>query len=154
MRRKPNRSHVVNLSLNILDFWIGDWEAEWKSNNGEIKKGRNSIHAILGECVIFEEFDGRPGNTLVGKSLSVFDPRSGKWKQTWVDNSGGYLDFSGEFKDNKMTLSREIQTHDGKRIQRMVWYNISPVEFDWNWEISNDDGTTWWVVWQIYYTRL
>src|SRR5579859_2093331 len=44
---------------------------------------------------------------LRGMSVSTFVTRAGKWKQIWVDNKGGYLDFVGECKDGKMILSRE-----------------------------------------------
>ena len=38
---------------------------------------------------------------LRGLSVSLFNARSGKWQQTWVDNEGAYLDFVGEFKDGR-----------------------------------------------------
>jgi hypothetical protein len=80
--------------------------------------------------------------------------RSGKWKQTWVDNQGSYLDFTGEFKDGQMILGREVQKKDGTKImQRMVFKNITPNSFDWSWEASNDGGKTWQVQWPIHYTR-
>jgi hypothetical protein len=37
--------------------------------------------------------------------------------------------------------------------QRMVWYNIEADQIDWNWERSNDGGTTWRVLWQIHYQK-
>lgn len=37
--------------------------------------------------------------------------------------------------------------------QRMVWYNITDDEYDWNWERSDDSGKTWDVKWQIKYRR-
>jgi hypothetical protein len=91
---------------------------------------------------------------LRGRSVSAFDSRAGKWKQTWVDNEGGYLDFSGEFKDGTMILSRESTGTDGSKVvQRMVWKNISPNELDWSWERSLDGGKTWQVLWPIHYKR-
>jgi hypothetical protein len=134
-----------------FDFWLGDWEATWQTADDETKRGRNSITSSLGGCVILENFDGRPGNALIGMSVSVYDQNAKKWKQTWVDNSGGYLDFSGDFTDGQMALTREFSTPKGKRIQRMVWYNIGEDEFDWDWKISDDDGKSWKVAWQIHY---
>jgi hypothetical protein len=91
---------------------------------------------------------------LRGKSVSTFDGRSGKWKQTWVDNQGGYLDFVGQFENGQMILSRIGAKPDGTKIlQRMVWKNISHDEFDWSWESSSDGGKTWKVVWPIHYKR-
>ena len=52
---------------------------------------------------------------LRGRSASIFDVSAGKWKQTWVDNEGGYLDFVGEFKDGQMVLEREATRPDGSK---------------------------------------
>lgn len=137
-----------------FDFWVGTWKAEWTDKNGNESEGTNTIKKILGGCVVEENFDGNPGTPLIGKSMSVYVPRLKKWKQTWVDNSGGYLDFTGEFEMGKMILSRDFLNKDGKKIsQRMVYYNINKESFDWNWERSMDDGKTWKVMWKIHYTR-
>jgi hypothetical protein len=91
---------------------------------------------------------------LRGMSVSSFDAQAGKWKQTWVDNEGGYLDFVGEFADSQMTLARAATRPDGTKIQqRMVFKNITTQELDWSWERSLDGGKTWQVVWPIHYKR-
>ena len=137
-----------------FDFWVGTWKAEWKNKDGIEREGTNTIKKILGGCVVEENFDGNPGAPLIGKSLSVYVPRLKKWKQTWVDNSGGYLDFVGGFKQGKMILSRDLLNKEGKEIsQRMVYYNIKEGSFDWNWERSLDNGKSWNVMWKIQYTR-
>ncbi len=131
-----------------FDFWLGDWDASW----GEQLHGTNHVTRRW-DRVIVEEFDGTPGMTLRGLSISTYDVRAKQWKQTWVDNEGSYLDFTGGFAGGKMTLSR-IAVKDGKAIhQRMVWSDITPDAFTWNWERSLDAGTTWEVQWQIHYTR-
>ena len=104
-------------------------------------------------CVVQENFSAGESGHLRGTSVSTFDLRSGMWKQTWVDNEGGYLDFVGEFKDGNMILRRET-VRDGTKIkQRMVFKNISADEMDWNWEASQDGGKTWKVNWPIHYKR-
>ena len=111
-----------------FDFWLGEWDLSWADGG----KGSNHITRILDGCVIQEEFDGTPSMPLKGFSVSTFDTTSGDWKQTWVDNSGGYLDFVGGFADGKMTLSRGASIK-GKQIrQRMVFYNIAENALDWN----------------------
>jgi hypothetical protein len=131
-----------------FDFWVGEWQASWDGGQGV-----NNISKILGGCVIFEEFNGTPSSQLIGKSFSVYNSRTGNWQQTWVDNSGGYLDFIGNWQDDKMILSRSVVIKGVKTIQRMVWYNISDDTFDWNWEKSIDNGNTWTISWKIHYTR-
>lgn len=138
-----------------LDFWVGDWDVTWSgSKEGEVQHGTNSVRRVLDGCVVEENFSGGPDIHLRGKSVSLFDTSAGKWKQTWVDNEGGYLDFVGEFKDGQMILSREVVRPDGsKAMQRMVYKNIGPAGFDWSWESSKDGGKTWQVSWPIHYKR-
>jgi hypothetical protein len=138
-----------------LDFWVGDWDLTWPGEKqGEIARGSNSIKRIMNGCVVQENFSGGDSMPLRGMSISLFDTTTGKWKQTWVDNEGAYLDFVGEFKDGQMILGRETSRPDGTRIlQRMVFKNIEQNELDWSWEASKDGGKTWTVQWPIHYKR-
>ncbi len=138
-----------------MDFWLGDWELTWPGNStGDAGHGTNSINRILDGCIVEENFSGGESMHLRGRSVSIFEARAGRWKQTWVDNEGGYLDFSGEFKDGQMVLAREAVRPDGSKVQqRMVFKNIGRNEFDWSWERSLDGGKTWEVLWPIHYKR-
>lgn len=137
-----------------LEFWVGEWDLTWPGQNaGEKGQGTNSIHRIMDGCVVQENFSAGQSH-LRGASVSTFDTISRHWKQTWVDNEGGYLDFVGDFKDGQMILQREGVRPDGTRtLQRMVFKNITPTEFDWSWESSGDGGKTWQVNWPIHYKR-
>ena len=90
---------------------------------------------------------------LRGMSLSVFDTRLGRWQQTWVDNEGGYLDFTGGFKDGRMILQRKTTLKGQDVLQRMVWYDIEANSLEWSWERSEDNGASWKVQWHIRYRR-
>jgi hypothetical protein len=129
-----------------FDFWIGNWECTW----GENQRGTNRVERTMDGAVIQENFEG---DGLIGMSVSVFSKEDARWHQTWVDNSGSYLDFAGEFVDGRMILSRNGIV-EGKFVkQRMVWYDIREDEFQWNWERSDDDGKIWRVLWKIDYKR-
>ena len=132
-----------------FDFWVGSWDL----TSGGKPAGTNTITREYDGAVIMERFVGSAETALNGMSVSVFDKNTGKWRQTWVDNQGGYLDFVGEFADGKMILSRRTTLQGKDVVQRMVWFNITPDSFDWSWERSEDDGTTWKTVWPIHYTR-
>jgi hypothetical protein len=134
-----------------FDFWLGEWSAEW----GEGGHGTNMITKTMGGCVILENFtDLDPGpDALLGMSVSIYVAKESCWKQTWVDNQGGYLDFKGGMTDGQMVLSRETQV-DGQTVrQRMVWHDIQPDSFEWNWDRSRDGGETWKTLWHIVYRR-
>jgi hypothetical protein len=138
-----------------FDFWVGEWELTWPGEKpSETGHGTNSIKRIMDGCVVQENFSGGDSMHLRGTSVSTFDVRSGHWKQTWVDNEGGYLDFTGDLANGQMILHREFTQKDGARVmQRMVWKNISATEMDWSWEASRDGGKTWQVNWPIHYKR-
>lgn len=129
-----------------FDFWLGDWDVRW----GEDGKGTNRIERILDGKVIQENF---AAPDLIGMSVSVYDPERKLWCQTWVDNNGSYLDFTGGFADGKMILSRDAIVRGETCKQRMVWFEIRADKFEWNWERSDDGGQTWRVMWNIHYTR-
>jgi Protein of unknown function (DUF1579) len=137
-----------------LDFWVGEWDLTWPAQKrGELDHGTNTIRRVLDGCVVEENFSAEASGHLRGRSVSLFDPQSGKWKQTWVDNEGSYLDFTGEWKDGQMILSRAATANGKPTLQRMVFKNIAPDEFDWSWESSSDGGKSWQVKWPIRYKR-
>ena len=137
-----------------FDFWVGTWDLEWTDAKGQKQKGTNTINKILGGCVVEENFSTVGPQPYLGKSHSLFDTKSGLWKQTWVDSGGAYLDLTGEFKDGKMTLRREGPDAKGnKMLYRMIFSNIKPDSFLWDWESSADGGRTWKTNWQINYKR-
>jgi hypothetical protein len=131
---------------NQFDFWLGEWDARW----GEDGAGTNCVERILDEKIIREDF---VAPELHGMSFSAYDSERGLWCQTWVDNNGTYLDFTGKFEDGKMILMRDAVVRGEACKQRMVWYDIHADHFEWNWERSDDGGDTWRVLWQIHYTR-
>ncbi len=135
-----------------FDFWVGTWDLTW--GDGEnAGRGTNIISGEMNGCVIEENFTTLGEKPFVGNSLSVYDKAAGVWKQTWVDNSGGYLDFEGGMVGDSMILSRDA-VRDGKPVkQRMVFYNIAADSLDWDWQSSADGGATWKPLWQIHYTR-
>jgi hypothetical protein len=150
----PPPNPCTAAELKQFDFWVGEWDLTWPGQkSGETGHGTNSIKRILDGCVVQETFSGGEAH-LRGTSVSTFDHSAGGWKQTWVDNEGGYLDFKGELKDGQMILQREAVLKNGtKSLQRMVWKNIAANEFDWSWESSSDGGKTWQVQWPIHYKR-
>lgn len=133
-----------------FDFWLGQWELTWADSG----HGTNHITKSLGNCVIQEQFRDLSPNGFAGMSVSVYDPQARLWRQTWVDNSGGYMVFTGGWENDRMTLSRTITKRDGTEVmQRMVFHDITEISFTWDWQASTDKGATWEMKWQILYKR-
>jgi hypothetical protein len=140
-----------------FDFWVGEWELTWNNADGTEGAGYNVIRKILNGNVLEENFTATSGNNsgFAGKSWSVYDKRTGTWKQTWVDSNGGYLDFTCEPEGEKRIFKREGIDRTGKPIlQRMVFHDIANDSLTWDWEVSFDKGETWTLRWRIFYRRM
>lgn len=133
-----------------FDFWVGNWQLY----SADTITGSNSIYKIMDGCTVQENFSN-PKTGYNGKSWSVYNPVGKVWQQTWVDNQGGFIDLTGKFEDGKMTLKTQERTlQNGKRqVYRMVYSNITPNSFDWDWESTTDGGATWVSGWKIHYVR-
>ena len=141
-----------------FDFWVGEWDLSWPADqtggeSGGTATGTNRIQHRFGNCVIEENFSSTDGSFL-GHSVSVYDPDAGVWKQTWVDNVGGYLLFEGGMKDGFMELRTPVVEQDGEQVvQRMVFTEVTDDSLVWRWQGSRDGGNSWNDLWTISYFR-
>jgi hypothetical protein len=146
---EENQKPCSTPEFRQFDFWVGAWDLTWEQDG----KGTNTITRILGDCVILENFDGGDSMTLRGMSVSAFDPQSAHWRQTWVDNDGTYLDFTGAMQGENMILARTFTRAGKVLMQRMVFRDIKPDSLIWDWQRSTDQGKTWENLWTIHYRR-
>lgn len=135
-----------------LDFWVGSWDLAWTSASGPAT-GTNTITRDLSGCVIHERFAATTG--FKGESVSVYTPSG--WRQTWVDNSGGYLLFEGQTHDDgtvrEMRMAPFENASGEMQINRMIWEDVTADRLTWRWQSSTDSGDSWTDTWVIYYTR-
>lgn len=133
-----------------FDFWVGEWDLTW-SDSG---RGENIITLELDSCVVEEHFTTLGEPAFRGNSVSIYNVKTGKWHQTWVDNQGGHFDLEGGMVDDRMILQCEAETNEGTPyLLRMVFDNITADSLDWTWERSDDRGDNWKVLWAIHYVR-
>ena len=129
-----------------LDFWVGDWDLKWQGGVGV-----NHIQKSFENCVIEEHFNGQPSQHLQGHSVSLYDATAKEWKQTWVDNEGGYIALAGgPHADGTFVLATQPGPKGGR--SRMVFEDIKPDSFVWRWQ-SSTDGKNWKDQWVIDYAR-
>jgi hypothetical protein len=136
---------------NLFDFWLGDWDAAWVNADGSQGHGRNRIDKILDGKVLeerFEEDAGGAGPRLVGRSISVLS--DGRWRQAWADNQGGFFALHAEVDGERRLF---VTDASGARQQRMVFHDIRPDAFVWDWEGTQDGGQSWQRLWRIEYRR-
>jgi hypothetical protein len=143
-----------------FDFWIGDWDVAIRARAkpdgpwGEAR-GTQHVESILGGCAIGETFTAEgPGAPWAGRSYSSWQATPGVWRQTWVDDAGSYLAFTGGLVDGAMTLVGEPRTTDAGTIQmRMIFTDITPDSLHWEWQRTTDAWATSTVMMAIDYTR-
>ncbi|MEM9898639.1 MAG: hypothetical protein AAF742_04595 [Pseudomonadota bacterium] len=136
-----------------LDFWVGEWDVSWALPSGGRGSGTNTITKDeYGSCVIFERFSTP---SLVGMSVSTFDTSIGKWRQTWVDNQGGYYAFVGGPTPDKPYKFEFEQTGtaEGSPGRRMIWENVKPNSLRWRWQQRANAEEKWQDAWVIDYQK-
>ncbi|HUJ25830.1 MAG TPA: hypothetical protein VLW85_07425 [Myxococcales bacterium] len=137
-----------------FDFWLGDWDvaihARPKPDAPYAEaRGQNHVTLTHAGCVIEEHFSaGGPGSPWAGHSVSA--AVGDGWRQTWVDDSGGFLAFKGGMRDGRMVLVGEPQPD---KLMRMVYQDIARDSLKWTWERSEDQGKTWTPMMIIDYRR-
>jgi hypothetical protein len=147
---KANQSPCSSPESSQFNFWIGEWELTWNDTS----KGTNSVKRVLDGCAVQENFNDAV-NSFTGMSWSIYNPQAAIWQQTWIDNQGGYIVLTGKFEKGEMILAtKPVLSSGGKQsLSRMIFYNIRPDSFDWNWESSTDGGKAWKLNWKIHYQR-
>jgi len=136
-----------------MDFWLGDWDAHYTEDTSQPAGGRNIITREYDGCVIQEAFNGGPqAQGLIGHSVSTYHAPTRQWRQTWVDNQGGYFALTGGPVGDDFILNNTRITENAP-YQRMVFEDITQQSFTWRWQGSTDAGQTWTDQWVIHYVR-
>jgi len=129
-------------------FWVGSWQVRQLA--GAEVDGTNEVGWALDGTVLWEQFSAG-SDPFTGWSFSV--PLAGHgWVQTWVDNTGAYLDFVGGWCGDRMVLERSTGAAAPAR-QRMTWHSITDRGFVWDWAARSDPATDWELTWQLRYDR-
>ena len=147
----PSAPPCATAAHRQFDFWAGDWDVQDASGK---RAGENRITVIHGGCALLEQWKGN-GN-VTGTSLNLYDKERGVWHQTWVDSGGNLLRLEGEFREGVMTLQgRHIERGPPEKasLQRIRWTPQPDGRVRQLWESSADDGKSWSVAFDGWYTR-
>jgi hypothetical protein len=141
-----------------LDFWVGDWDLKWDAIEGSVPAGagKNIItKSEFGTCVIQENFSSPAFGGVKGMSVSTYFAPAAKWRQTWVDNGGGYFALVGGPVEGKsysfeLVNSRLSETEPHLR---MIWEDVTEDSLTWRWQNRASETDNWKDGWVIKYTR-
>ncbi len=136
-----------------LDFWLGDWELSWTNADGTEGTARNTItrDAYAG-CVVTERFTS-PG--FEGMSVSTYHAVVGLWRQTWIDDQGGYYALVGGPSDQPGVHFALELTRITERAPylRMIWVDVTEDSMVWRWQQRSGPDADWEDRWVIRYQR-
>ena len=125
-----------------LDFWVGEWDVYRFGT--ETRVGRSRIEKLYAGCAIRENW--MPQRGADGGSLSGFDPRTGRWHQTWFGSAPGPVVFEGGPVGGTMVLTgwwpgSGPSGADG--LTRMTYSREDGGAVRQRGEFSGDHGVTW-----------
>ena len=138
-----------------LDLWVGEWTASWKNADGTTGTGKNRItRDEYGSCVLTERFSMDQGG-FRGFSISMYVKAAGEWRQTWMDNQGGYFDLYGgpALVPGAAFALETYRRKPEAPFRQMLWQDVKPDSFTWRWRGKDKADDAWKDLWVIQYTR-
>ena len=133
-----------------FDFWLGDWDVYVGKN----KVGENLVELDTQGCTLVENWKNTTGGK--GKSLSVYDGSTKKWKQFYVGGQGGVFLFRGEYKpkEKNMYFTAETLTPKGAKVLHIFeFFELPNKTVQQRWKQSTDGGKTYNTVWDSIYKK-
>lgn len=121
-----------------LDFWLGSWTV--RATPGD-ETGRSEVAARLNGCLLRHDFRGRNGYR--SRSFLFWDFAEGRWFRTLADNTGTFVQLSGELSGQAMVLTGVDQTQDGGEVRVRNTLRRDGDDVLETWEVSRDDGAGW-----------
>jgi hypothetical protein len=126
-----------------FDFWVGKWDVIGKTG---AHAATSIISSEMDGCLVMEDYVQDNG-VYNGRSLSVYDPNTGHWYQTFVDDiiAGSYR-LEGAFTGGSMVLSGSQPVYNfgtGTVQQRDVTVTWTPLDggrVRQRFDVSTDGG--------------
>lgn len=147
----PTPAGCTSPESRQFDFWVGEWDV-YAGATPDKQVATSRIENLYGGCAIRENW--MPFSNPGGGSLSAYVPAQNGWRQTWVDTSGAFVDFTGAFRDGKMILEG-VWPQPGKPMQitRMTYSVLGDGAVRQLGETSDDQGATWQPGFDFIYRR-
>jgi hypothetical protein len=124
-----------------FDFWLGMWDVAPSDAGPGARQASSRITEEPGGCAVFEDFQDL---NVHGVSISLYDPATARWYQTFIDNVGGRLVLAGGLVGGDMVLAGP---DNGSRI---TWQTLAGVVRQLG-EDSPDGGATWSTTFDLLY---
>ncbi|MBI3792159.1 MAG: hypothetical protein HY275_14945 [Gemmatimonadetes bacterium] len=124
-----------------FDFYVGRWAFSAPNSF----PGSDIVTLDATGCVLREDFVDSQG--VRGASLSLYDPATAQWHQTYIDSQGGRLVLRGTLVGGTMLLYETPGMRYG-------WSVLSATQLRFYAERSTNGGASWTVVFDGRYTAV
>ena len=136
--------------FKALDFWVGEWDVFPAGSDRQVAESK--IEKLYAGCAIRENW--MPLRGRGGGSLSGYDPKTGRWHQTWFGSSPGPVFFEGGPVDGVMAITgvwpgSGPNGEDG--LTRMSYSQLEGGAVRQHGEFSGDHGLTWTTTFDFIY---
>jgi hypothetical protein len=147
------------------DWLTGNWDVCHRrlkerlagSTEWEEFTGKSALWLALGGLgTIDDNIVDIPSGIYRGLTVRAFDPATGQWSIWWVDGRnpgvidppvrGGFAGDSGTFAGPDVFKGRPV-------VVRFRWLDIHSSRPHWEQALSTDDGKTWEINWENFFTR-
>lgn len=147
-----------------FDFFFGRWSIQ----NRRVKKRNVSANEwdtfestidcrpVLDGTGNVDEYETTWGGGIVGASLRLFDPATGRWSDYWVNRSDGILGppMVGSFENGVGRFEGADRDGDRAVRARATWSGITRAAVNWEQAFSYDQGRTWETNWGMQMARI
>jgi hypothetical protein len=143
----PCENHA---GFSDFDFWVGQWDV--RVANGTLV-GSNVIKKAERGCVLIENWTNASGGT--GMSINYLDKTSDEWVQVWNADGGSQINIRGRLIDDGMRLVGHLHNVAGGTTVpfRALFTPLPDGRVRQFFEQSNDEGKTWVVWFEGFYSR-
>lgn len=140
--RTPPPPVCVTAQHRQFDFWVGSWDV-YRTGTDRLV-AHSLIERLYDGCAIRENW--MPLRGPGGGSFSAWRPGTSNWRQTWVDNSGAWVEFTGGMNGNAMVLTGPWAgsgPNGQDAITRMTYSPEAGGAVRQHGQVSTDNGATW-----------
>lgn len=133
-----------------FDFWVGEWSVSRADTGAKVAESR--IEKLYSGCGIRENW--MPTGGTGGGSLNAYDPQARLWRQSWVDSTGAWVDFSGGVVDKAIVLTglwRNYVAQGKDAMIRMTYRKRDDGSVSQVGEQSTDFGKSWSIAFAFIY---
>lgn len=133
-----------------FDFWVGEWAVTRADTGAQVAESR--IEKLYAGCAIRENW--MPTGGKGGGSVNAYDPQTRLWRQSWVDSTGAWVDFSGGVVDKAVVLTglwRNYVAPGKDALIRMTYRKREDGSVSQVGEQSTDFGKSWSIAFAFIY---